>query len=238
MGLFSVKYSEQLLKVPGLVEELQGFYARLSGFLLTSFNDDGTLITAPAAQISDLGLPVGAIIPYAGTSVPTGWLVCDGSAVSRATYATLYSAIGTTYGSGDGATTFNLPDLRGRFPLGKADSGTGSTLGATGGALDHTHTGPSHTHAITAAVNHTHTISADGTGATGAPSAATTVASGAGASVASSTHTHTGPSHSHGGATGSNGAHDHGGATGSGGAGSTGGSNPAYLAIRFLILVA
>lgn len=80
------------------------------------------------------------------------WLICDGAAVSRTTYADLFAAIGTTYGAGNGSTTFNLPDLRGRFPLGKAASGTGSTLGATGGALDHTHTYtdvPAHSHGIT-----------------------------------------------------------------------------------------
>lgn len=58
----------------------------------------------------------GMIKPFAGTTVPTGYLLCDGSAVSRTTYANLFSAIGTTYGSGDGSTTFNLPDLNDRLP--------------------------------------------------------------------------------------------------------------------------
>jgi microcystin-dependent protein len=84
--------------------------------------------------------PPGAMMAYGGSSAPGGYLLCDGSAVSRTTYVNLFTAISTTYGVGDGSTTFNLPDLRQRFPLGKATSGTGSTLGGTGGAIDHTHT--------------------------------------------------------------------------------------------------
>ena len=78
----------------------------------------------------------GIIQMFAGSTAPSGWLVCDGSAVSRTTYATLFAAIGTTWGTGNGSTTFNLPDLRGRAPIG---AGTGSgltarTLGSTGGS--------------------------------------------------------------------------------------------------------
>ena len=65
--------------------------------------------------------------------------MCNGAAVSRTTYSALFAGIGTTYGPGDGSTTFNVPDLRQRFPMGKANSGTGSTLGGTGGAIDHSH---------------------------------------------------------------------------------------------------
>lgn len=77
---------------------------------------------------------------FAGSTAPTGWLICDGSAVSRTTYANLFAVIGTLWGAGDGSTTFNLPDMRQRFPLGRAASGTGSTLGSTGGNIDHAHT--------------------------------------------------------------------------------------------------
>lgn len=63
-------------------------------------------------------LPAGAVSPFGGTSAPTGWLFCDGSAVSRTTYADLFTAIGTACGTGDGSTTFNLPDYRGRFMRG------------------------------------------------------------------------------------------------------------------------
>ncbi|MBF0239812.1 MAG: tail fiber protein [SAR324 cluster bacterium] len=77
----------------------------------------------------DVSLPPGLIMPSSvpghNTTPPTGWLFCDGSAVSRTTYAELYSAIGTTYGIGDGSTTFNLPDYRGYFLRG-IDNSAGS----------------------------------------------------------------------------------------------------------------
>jgi microcystin-dependent protein len=78
----------------------------------------------------------GMIVAGALSTAPTGWLLCDGSAVSRTTYATLFGAIGTTYGVGDGSTTFNVPDLRERFPLG---AGATHALGATAGASTHVH---------------------------------------------------------------------------------------------------
>lgn len=59
--------------------------------------------------------PVGTLISYAGTSIPTGWLLCNGSAVSRSTYSRLFNIIGTKYGTGNGSTTFNLPNCNGRF---------------------------------------------------------------------------------------------------------------------------
>lgn len=80
--------------------------------------------------------PTGALHMYGGTAAPTGWLLCDGSAVNRTTYADLFAAIGTTFGSGDGSTTFNVPDMRGRVPVGWAASGGNpdvSTLGANDG---------------------------------------------------------------------------------------------------------
>lgn len=76
----------------------------------TSFVGDGSALTGV--------LPSGIIMPFAGTTTPTGYLICDGSAVSRVTYAALFAAIGTNWGVGDGSTTFNLPDLRGRFMRG------------------------------------------------------------------------------------------------------------------------
>jgi microcystin-dependent protein len=98
------------------------------------------------------GSPSGAISAYGGSSAPAGWLLCQGQSLLRTDYPALFVAIGTTYGAVDG-THFTLPNLQQRFPLGKAASGTGSTLGGTGGSIDHTHTGPSHDHSIT----HTHT---------------------------------------------------------------------------------
>lgn len=70
-------------------------------------------------------------MPYGGTVAPSGWLFCDGSAVSRATYAELFNAIGTSFGPGDGSTTFDLPDMRGRVPVG-AGTGTGGGASGTG----------------------------------------------------------------------------------------------------------
>lgn len=81
--------------------------------------------------------PCGSIMPFAGATIPAGWLLCDGSAVSRTTYSSLYAALGgiaSPWGQGNGSTTFNLPDLRTRVPVGKNGSGTFSTLGAIGGA--------------------------------------------------------------------------------------------------------
>jgi microcystin-dependent protein len=94
-------------------------------------------------------LPSGAVTAFAGVAAPTGWLLCDGSAVSRATYAALFSVIGTTYGSGNGSTTFNLPDLRGEFIRG-LDNGrgvdSGRALGTSQGDATRNITGSWRTH--------------------------------------------------------------------------------------------
>lgn len=94
--------------------------------------------------------PTGMITQFAGATAPNGWLICDGTAVSRTTYAALFSVIGTSYGAGNGSSTFGIPDLRGRVPVGK-NSGTFGTLGNTGGTETHTLTTtemPSHQHSI------------------------------------------------------------------------------------------
>lgn len=86
-------------------------------------------------------VPTGGVIDYAGTSAPTGYLACDGSAVSRTTYAALFAAIGTTWGSGDGSTTFNLPNFARRSTVGSGGTATGTlgnTVGSTGGEEAHT----------------------------------------------------------------------------------------------------
>lgn len=152
-------------------------------------------------------VPVGALLPYAGTASPDTnvWLLCDGDAVSRTTYAALFTAIGTTFGNGDGSTTFNLPDLRGRVPMGLDNMGGSSanrvtdasadSLGGAVGSEDHTLTAsemPSHTHSI----NHDHGSFTSGAG---------------------TAHSHTMGTHSHtinhnhpAGTTSSNGSHSHG----------------------------
>jgi microcystin-dependent protein len=127
---------------------------------------DGAVTAAKVAEaLKTLLTPTGSLTPYAGSSAPTGWLFCYGQAVSRVTYVDLFTAIGTTYGSGDGSTTFNLPDLRGRVIAGKDDMGgasanrltdqsgglNGDTLGDSGGSETHTLTTaqmPTHTHTV------------------------------------------------------------------------------------------
>jgi len=83
--------------------------------------------------------PVGSIVMYGAASAPTNWLLCDGAAVSRTTYADLFTAIGTTYGAGDGSATFEVPDMQSRFPVGY-DGGSSYALAATGGATTDTPT--------------------------------------------------------------------------------------------------
>lgn len=84
-------------------------------------------------------VPIGAVFPFAGAVVPGGYLLADGSAVSRTTYSDLFNLIGTTFGSGDGSTTFNLPNLKGKVPVGVNASETEfDTLGEIGGAKTHT----------------------------------------------------------------------------------------------------
>jgi microcystin-dependent protein len=76
---------------------------------------------------AQVGAITGQVIDYAGSTIPSGWQQCDGSAISRTTFSALFTAIGTTWGVGDGSTTFNVPDLRGRTAVG---AGTGSGLTA------------------------------------------------------------------------------------------------------------
>lgn len=92
-----------------------------------------------AKQAPGTYIPIGGIIIWLDASISSNWLLCNGQAVDRTTYATLFALWGTDFGAGNGTTTFNVPDLRGRFPLGVAAAGTGSSLGGTGGTMDHTH---------------------------------------------------------------------------------------------------
>jgi microcystin-dependent protein len=107
--------------------------------------------TVRVAGVS-IATPVGVVQQYAGSNAPAGFLLCDGSAVSRTTYAALFAVISTTYGAGDGATTFNLPNLKGRIPVGRDVTQTEfNVLGETGGAKTHTLTTdeiPAHAHQV------------------------------------------------------------------------------------------
>ena len=120
----------------------------------------GTLVNENCQKI-DTALPVvGVVQLYAGSTAPNGWLICNGQTVSRITYAALYAVIGTTYGAGDGSTTFNVPNLVNRTVRGS------NSLGKTGGADTVTLSTanlPAHTHGVgTLATNntgaHTHKI--------------------------------------------------------------------------------
>jgi microcystin-dependent protein len=95
-------------------------------------------------------VPAGIISQFAGASAPAGYFLCDGQAISRSTYATLFGVVGTTYGAGDGATTFNVPNLKGRVPVGLDASQTEfNDLAETGGAKEVTLTEaqmPTHSH--------------------------------------------------------------------------------------------
>lgn len=99
------------------------------------FSDASTMASASS------GIPAGILAPFAGSTAPDGWLLCDGSAVSRTTYSSLFAVVAATYGAGDGSTTFGLPDLRGRMALGldnmggtSADRVTNVQADAMGGA--------------------------------------------------------------------------------------------------------
>jgi microcystin-dependent protein len=93
----------------------------------------GTLWQEVVRNTQAATVPTGTVFPFAGSSAPSGYLLCDGSAVSRTAFSALFALIGSTYGGGDGSTTFNVPNLTGRLPVGKAASGTFASLGSTGG---------------------------------------------------------------------------------------------------------
>lgn len=117
-----------------------------SGHLILTKQDASTIdagdVTGPTGATGATGpegplgiAPTGTIVMYAAGTAPSGWLICDGTAVLRTTYASLFTLIGTTYGAGNGTTTFNLPNLQTKFP--RQDT---AHLGATGGATTHGHT--------------------------------------------------------------------------------------------------
>jgi microcystin-dependent protein len=117
------------------------WFERFLGPVVMEFINDQVNVT-PRLTLDDTGgnnVESGTIVATGRATAPTGWLLCNGAAVSRSTFDALFAAIGIAYGAGDGSTTFNVPDLRQRVPLGKAASGTGATLGGTGGTIDHVH---------------------------------------------------------------------------------------------------
>ncbi len=137
------------------IKRLDGATALAAGDIVSGqicfLQYDGTNFQMISHHGQNAAYPAGVIFPYGGASAPTGFLLCDGSAVSRTTYAGLFAIVSTSFGVGDGSTTFNLPDLRGRAPFG-VDGGAGhitsnNAMGNTGGTNDGTVA--AHTHSIT-----------------------------------------------------------------------------------------
>lgn len=104
----------------------------------------------------DATRPAGEITMYGNATAPTGWLNCDGTAVSRTTYSNLFAVISTTFGVGNGSTTFNLPNLSQKFPRGKG------TIGTTGGSDDAVNVSHNHTFTGSALGTHQHTATTSG----------------------------------------------------------------------------
>ena len=156
---------------------------------------DGAVTAAKldAGAVSVL-MPTASIMPYAGSSAPTGYLLCDGAAISRSTYSTLFGILSTTYGAGDSSTTFNIPDLRGRVIAGQDDMGgasanrltgqtdgvNGDTLGGSGGTETHTLSTaqmPSHTHGVNTGTGNNSQVGVAGNAPKGTDLSTPTVAS-------------------------------------------------------------
>jgi microcystin-dependent protein len=97
----------------------------MANYEATKYDFDGANLTGIE------GIPTATIVPWSSASVPSGFLECNGTAVSRSTYSALFAIVGTTYGAGDGSTTFNTPDLQDNTPVGKSNN---KALGSTGGA--------------------------------------------------------------------------------------------------------
>lgn len=182
-------------------------------------------IAPGAVSQSGTAAPVASILQFAGSTAPSGWIICDGAAVSRSTYSDLFTAIGTAYGEGNGSTTFNLPNLKGRVPVGLDSSQTEfDARGETGGAKTHTLTSSeiaSHNHSISltsgSGGTHNHTVTdntiqswVSGQRGTATPTG-TTVLSLTEGSTTQTTSSHTGHTHSVSGSSssaGGGGAHN------------------------------
>lgn len=133
---------------PGSVAWVQTWAVNLGVVEVTGGTVDSfTAHDLGTTQDPKVEVPAGAVTAYAGNGTPAGWFVCDGSAISRTGFPKLFTAIGTTWGVGDGSTTFNIPDLRGEFIRG-FDAGRGIDTGRAYASLqadsfeDHTHTVP------------------------------------------------------------------------------------------------
>lgn len=160
-----------------------------SGADITLAGSGSYVHTYPAFSATLMHKIVGEIIIYPSTTAPTGTLLCNGQAVSRSTYSALFTAISTTFGSGDGSTTFNVPNLVGRFIVGR-DSGTAAidTIGETGGSTTISHSGT----AVADHANHTHAVGTYDTA--NHSTASNTATTGSGNRATTGTHSFTGSS--------------------------------------------
>lgn len=182
MGAFSHAQFAQFRRLTGQLSSVSGDVSSVAGDVAAVASDVNSLTgevtdvktQAAATQqdlidllasISNLVVPVGAYAYFAKDIAPTGWLFCDGSEVSRATYANLYAYLGDSFGAGDGSTTFNLPDSRTRVLAGLDTTISDfETVGKKGGATSHVLTAaeiPAHTHTQVA---HRHFTSNNGNG--------------------------------------------------------------------------
>ena len=149
-----------------------------------------------SSTLSNIAMPAGMVFPFAGTAIPDGFLLCDGTAVSRAAYAKLFAAIGTAYGVGNGSTTFNLPDLVGYFIKGGTPDGVKNADTTKPNGLTVASTTPGATGSTTP-------------GATGGPSTASSESTTPGATGGPSTASSEGVSADHTHSIASSGAHNH-----------------------------
>jgi microcystin-dependent protein len=136
----------------------------MSNYEATKYDFDGANLTGIE------GIPTATIVPWSDSSVPSGFLECNGAAVSRSTYSALFAIIGTTYGVGDGSSTFNVPDLQDNVPVGKSNN---KALASTGGANTVTSTGnvggstANATLSTAQLANHSHTFTVSNSNQTG-----------------------------------------------------------------------
>lgn len=223
---------------PYVADEFQSLIDQLKAWALVEHDEEGqhVVVERDVAFVN-----VGSVMGWFTATPPDGWVFLRGQALNRVTYKSLFELWGTTFGAGDGSTTFNIPNAQQRFFLSKAASGTGATLGSTGGSINHTHTGPSHTHTISGSTGsvaaHNHDLDDDNAG-TEAPVPADYVTvdnnlDGSTTSVAIDTHIH--------GLTGETedaNAHSHSAGTlaaAAGGTGATGTANPPYIVGELMV---
>jgi microcystin-dependent protein len=199
-------------------------------------------LNALASGIAGLsGVQTGTIHEYGGDTAPTGYLMADGAAHSRATYAALFAVYGVKYGAGNGSTTFNVPDRRRRVAMGISAS---DALGDTGGSFDHTHTGGAVSGSTDAVADHTHSAGSyavpahDHGGETGISPDEVERQPGPGAPYDDNDYDHTHPideedAMSVSGTSGADGGHSHG--AGTLAVASTGAANPPYIMLNFIV---